>query len=78
MVGQSFVTYLSQDWNEADHEPLKNITSKLSFPCLRARALQRAGVKTGIQDAEKENWIPAGVYPEENRGRNDGQKDENG
>jgi hypothetical protein len=28
----------------------------LSFPCLRARALQRAGVQTGIQ-----------IYPYENR-----------
>jgi hypothetical protein len=31
----------------------------LSFPCLRAVALQRAGVKTGIQDQENEIWIPA-------------------
>jgi hypothetical protein len=36
-----------------------------SFPCLRAVALQRAGVKTGIQRISKylKDWIPAGVYP---------------
>jgi hypothetical protein len=36
-------------------------------------------VETGIQDAGEEDWIPrikcgagsAGVYPDENRGRND-------
>jgi hypothetical protein len=28
-------------------------------------------VKTGIQDQKKEIWISAGVYPDENRGRND-------
>jgi hypothetical protein len=36
---------------------------------LRAVALQRAGVKTGIQNLQP--WIPAGVYPDGNRGRND-------
>jgi hypothetical protein len=29
-------------------------------------------VETGIQEAEEENWIPAGVYPGRSRGRNDG------
>ncbi len=50
--------------------------SILSFPCLRAGALQRAGVETGIQAVSLQKqgtheWIPAGVYPGENRGRND-------
>jgi hypothetical protein len=31
-------------------------------------------VKTGIQDNRRKHWIPAGVYPDENRGRNDEQK----
>jgi hypothetical protein len=31
-----------------------------AFPCLRAKALQRAGVKKGIQNQRgKNNWIPA-------------------
>jgi len=29
----------------------------MSFPCLRAVALQRAGVKMGIQNVQR--WIPA-------------------
>jgi hypothetical protein len=41
--------------------PHVSFISILSFPCLRAVALQRAGVETGIQDMK--NWIPAGVYP---------------
>ncbi len=32
--------------------------SILSFPCLRAGALQRAGVETGIQDCPCENRDP--------------------
>jgi len=28
-------------------------------------------VKTGIQNLQRKDWIPAGVHPDENRGRND-------
>jgi hypothetical protein len=42
---------------------MKQYTIELSFPCLRAEALRCASLKTGIQDAEEDNWIPAGVYP---------------
>jgi|GEM_PF-2486907 len=33
-------------------------------------------VKTGVQRYDKflKYWIPAGVYPDENRGRNDGER----
>jgi hypothetical protein len=32
-------------------------------------------VKTGIQTPKGKSWIPAGVYPDENRGRNDNLKE---
>jgi hypothetical protein len=35
-----------------------------------------SGVKTGVQQVRdpRKHWIPAGVYPDENRGRNDVKK----
>lgn len=59
MVGQPLATYSSQHWDEAKHKHLNNMASELSFPCLCAIALQRAGVKAGIQARGEENWIPA-------------------
>jgi len=37
------------EWSKKREEFVKRAGKKLSFPCLRARALQRAGVETGIQ-----------------------------
>jgi hypothetical protein len=42
-----------------------------SFPCLRAVALQRAGVKTGIQSFQYVRGYPLEFTPYLIRGRND-------
>jgi hypothetical protein len=75
VLSEIFGTILAQIRNLTD-DPIQAL--KVSFPCLRARALQRAGVKLVLAKAGNANpetknqylWISAGVYPVAERGRN--------
>ena len=57
--------------------PVQTGIQTLSLPCIKH------GVNSSREpfyildpDFHREPWIPAGVYPDENRGRNDQQKNE--